>query len=199
MWRYLQIQIEWIEDQRQKGLAVSRLAIRIKAKKMAKEGLSSTPTFGASAGWCTRFMRRNGLSLRQKTKMSQKLPEELHDKIQAFQRYVIRQRTATAFPLNRIGNMDETPMYFDMQSSQTVDTKGVKTVQIKTTGHEKTHFTVVLPCMVDGGKLPPMVIFKRKTQPKGNFPPRSDSACPPQGLDGRGICPTLDEASVGTS
>ena len=30
---------------------------------------------------------------------------------------------------------------------------------IKTTGHERTHFTVVLTCMADGAKLPPMVIL----------------------------------------
>ena len=51
-----------------------------------------------------------------------------------------------------------------------MDVKGAKTVAVKTTGHEKTHFTVVLVCCADGTKLPCMIIFKRKTFPKEKFP-----------------------------
>ena len=36
-----------------------------------------------------------------------------------------------------IGNMDETPMWFDCPGDATVDFKGVKTVLSKTTGNEK--------------------------------------------------------------
>ena len=48
--------------------------------------------------------------------------------------------------------------------------RGEKTILVKTTGHEKSRFTVVLACLANGVGLKPMVIFKRKTQPKGNFP-----------------------------
>ena len=72
--------------------------------------------------------------------------------------------------LVNIGNMDETPAWFDMPTSKTVDSVGAKTVLLKTTGHEKTRFTVVLACLADETKLKPMVIFKRKTMPKDNFP-----------------------------
>ena len=47
---------------------------------------------------------------------------------------------------------------------------GAKTVLVKTTGHEKSRFTIVLACIADGTKLKPMVFFKRKTMLKGNFP-----------------------------
>ena len=66
--------------------------------------------------------------------------------------------------------MDETPMCFDMTGNNTEDAKGVKTVLVKTTGHEKTPFIVVLACMADQTKLCPMLIFKRKTMPKIKFP-----------------------------
>ena len=60
---------------------------------------------------------------------------------------------------------------FYLPSNRTVDCVGSKTVAVRTTGHEKkTHFTTVLGCMADGTKLPPMVIFKRKTMPKEKFP-----------------------------
>ena len=65
--------------------------------------------------------------------------------------------------------MDETPVFFDMVVNKTVNQAGEKTIWVKTAGHEKQRFTVVLACIADGTKLPPMVIFKRKTLPKKNF------------------------------
>ncbi|CAL4124578.1 unnamed protein product, partial [Meganyctiphanes norvegica] len=69
-----------------------------------------------------------------------------------------------------IGNMDETPVNMDMVPRSTVNKKGEKTVLVKTTGHEKTRYTVVLAALANGDKLPPMLIFKRKTMPKIRFP-----------------------------
>ena len=52
----------------------------------------------------------------------------------------------------------------------TVNKKSAKSVTIQTTGHEKASFTVVLGCCASGDKLPPMLIFKRKTAIKGKLP-----------------------------
>ena len=57
-------------------------------------------------------------------------------------------------------------MTFDIVSNSTVDKKGSKTVSILTTGHEKDRFTVMQACLGDGTKLPPYLVFKRKTLPK---------------------------------
>lgn len=51
-----------------------------------------------------------------------------------------------------------------------LEARGAKTVTIKTSGHEKNHYTVVLAVTADGNKLPPLVIFKRKTLPKEKIP-----------------------------
>lgn len=67
---------------------------------------------------------------------------------------------------DHIINMDEVPLTFDIPMGRSVAEKGQKSVNIVTTGHEKSHFTVVLACCGDGSNLPPMVIFKRKTMPK---------------------------------
>jgi len=67
--------------------------------------------------------------------------------------------------------MDETLVSFDLPSNTTIDELGARSVSIHTTGHEKTNFTVVLTCMADGTKLPPIIIFKLKNIPRGNFPP----------------------------
>ena len=106
----------------------------------------------------------------QKTKIAQKLPEDLEEKITSFHRFVIKQHKDTNYKLVHIGNMDETPVWFDMPSPRTVNARGERTVLVNTTGHEKCRFTAVLSCLADGTKLKPMVIFKRKTIPKENFP-----------------------------
>ena len=65
--------------------------------------------------------------------------------------------------------MDETPVYFDMAGSTTINVKGAKTVQIQTTGNEKNQFICVLAITADGNKLPPMIIFKGVRTP-ANLP-----------------------------
>ena len=71
-------------------------------------------------------------------------------------------RKKLCFEMGQLGNMDEVPLTFDVPSNKTVDVKGAKTIMIKTSGNEKTHYTVVLACCADGTKLPPLLIFKRK-------------------------------------
>lgn len=66
--------------------------------------------------------------------------------------------------------MDEVPLTFDIPVNRTLEKTWSSTVNVCTTGHEKSSFTVVLACQANGQKLPPMVIFKRKTLPKEKFP-----------------------------
>ena len=159
---------DWVQESRQDGYIVTRGAIRLNALKLAKQ--TGIKDFTASASWCTRFMKRHDFVLRQKTKIAQHLPIELDDKITSFQKFVICHRQTNKYALACIGNMDETPITFDMLSNRTVNKIGEKTVLVKTTGHEKAKYTVALSCMADGTKLKPMVIFKRKTMPKEKFP-----------------------------
>ena len=69
--------------------------------------------FEASPGWCTRFMNtyRNGLALRTKTLITQKLPSDVEQKADSFHIHV--------YELNQIGNMDETTIILTSPKSQT--------------------------------------------------------------------------------
>ena len=113
--------VEWVTEQRNSGYIVTMLHIQQKALK-----LSTNPSFKASIGWAQKFMKRHDLTLRLKTKISQKLPDDLKEQILSFHRFVIQQRKAHQFELSQIGNMDETPMCFDMPSNRTIDQKGMK-------------------------------------------------------------------------
>jgi len=59
---------------------------------------------------------------------------------------------------------------FDVPSNKTVAVKGAKTIMMKTSGNEKTLYTVVLACCADGTKLPPLSVFKRRMLPKDIIP-----------------------------
>ena len=54
--------VEWVEENRKSGLAVTRNLIRLHAKKTAQQ--MSINNFLVSSGWCSRFMKRNKLVLR---------------------------------------------------------------------------------------------------------------------------------------
>ena len=116
-------------------------------------------------------MNQRNLVLQEKTKIVQKLPRDLDDKIISFHQFDINHHQKHQYSLQIIRNMDETPVFFNMIGKKTINQAGEKTVWVKTTGHDKQQFTVVLACLADGTKLPPMVIFKRWTFPtKTKFP-----------------------------
>lgn len=49
-----------------------------------------------------------------------------------------------------------------MLSNATVDKRGKRSVPMKSTGHEKDHFTVVLSAKAHCTKLKPYIVFKGK-------------------------------------
>ena len=131
---------EWIMESRQNGFIITRTNIRIRALSILKDPAfqkHKSGDFVASMGWCNRFMNRHHLCLQTRTKLAQKLQKELETKIYSFQCFTINLRKRFNYDLSQIGNMDETPVCFDMPSNRTVERKGAKTVFVKTTGHEK--------------------------------------------------------------
>lgn len=161
--------LNWVTERRLQGYGVSTAEIRITALKIAKKDPKARD-FKASTDWCYSFLKRHNLSIRRRTHISQKLPEDYKEKLSNFQSFVIKMRKRNRYSLSQIGNADQTPLTFDLPADTTVNPKGASTVSIKTTGNEKNRFTVMLACTADGGKLPPYVVFKRKTMPKLQFP-----------------------------
>jgi hypothetical protein len=105
------------------------------------------------------------------TSQGQKVPPDARDLALKFFEDCKEARLKHNCPVFGIGNMDETPMSFDLQSNRTIDFRGVKAVLSKTTGKKKLRYTVVLSALADGTKLSPMIIFKElKNVPKVEFP-----------------------------
>ncbi|GBB99938.1 hypothetical protein RclHR1_03690011 [Rhizophagus clarus] len=167
----------WVLEQKKRGLAMTFINIRIsmfeildRPEMIVLYGDLRTE-FNATTGWLNAFMKRHNLSRWRCTKISQKLPEQLEQKLEDFCRYIIRLRIRKSFEMCNIFNMDETPVWFDMVGNFSIHPKGEKTVYIRGTGNENNRFTVVLTCAADGTKLPPICIFKGKQMPHGEKAP----------------------------
>ena len=130
---------------------MSRKMIRLRAKE-----LSDDDDFKASRGWLERFMSRKRLSLRRKTTVCQSIPADCIPKLVSFITH-LRQ-----LQLRHNYRQDETACWMDMPSDTTVNLTGSRSVPLKSTGHEKDHFTVILTARADGTKAKPYVVFKGK-------------------------------------
>ena len=155
-----QVVLEWTLDRRSKGLRVSRTLIRKTALLWSREMGNTETEFLASAGWCDRFIRRNGLSLRRKTSVCQKDPDMVIAKLVAYILRIRRLRLEHNYATNNIYAMDETPVWCDMVSTCTVDKTGSKHVHLKTTGHEKSRVSVCITAKANGEKMKQFVVFK---------------------------------------
>lgn len=155
--------VDWILDLRTKSRAVLVKDVRNKAMEISED-----LKFVASAGWFRRFSKRSGIVLRRRTSVGQPLPDDHKAKIKEFRRFC-EEETLNVLPAD-LGNADEVPVPFDMVYERTVEVKGKDDVKIDSTGHEKSNFTVFLAVTADGAKLKPLIIFKKKLLPKGQFP-----------------------------
>lgn len=172
--KYPQVEEElyqYVLATRKNGFAVTTEMLLFEASKIARQRNIPANEFKASYGWLRRFMARKDLSIRRRTSIAQKLPESFEKKLLDFQRFVINLRRQNQYQLGQIGNADQTPVYFDMPEATTVTPSGARSVKILGTGADKQRCTVMLCVTADGRKLPPYVVFKRKTLPKDNFPP----------------------------
>ncbi|KAF4804536.1 pogo transposable element with KRAB domain-like protein [Turdus rufiventris] len=156
----------WISKQRAAGRSFSCVTVQIKAKELANK--MDISDFKGGPSWCFRFMKRRQLSIRTWTTVSQQCPADYEEKLANFRSYCKSKISEKNIQPDHIINMDEVPLTFDMLLNQTV--KRTSTVSSHTTGNESTSFTVVLGVLSNGQKLPPMVIFERKTLPKETFP-----------------------------
>ena len=153
----------WIIGKRELRERVSRKKIQREAMKLFSEMVEvheDKPSFTASDGWLAKFLKRNGFTLRARTTICSKTPSDCAEKVVRFLLFLrkIRQQYSDS----SIFVMDETPVWLEPVGTTTVEVKGAKQVPIKTTGHEKVRFTVILTARADGTKCKPYVLIPRR-------------------------------------
>ncbi|GFV99058.1 anaphase-promoting complex subunit 1 [Trichonephila clavipes] len=136
--------LRWVLDQRNARCSISTVKIRLRAKSMAEE--MQIMNFKGRINWVYHFMRHKNLRVRSRTTMCQAVPDDVDEKKASFLQFTRKVIAEGKYSLKNIINVDEVPLTFDCPPNRTVDTCGVKTISITTTGQEKTHFTVMLAC-----------------------------------------------------
>ncbi|CAI7780189.1 unnamed protein product [Closterium sp. NIES-54] len=147
---------------RGRGLAVLVSMLQKWSAKYMKHRMPGV-NWRASFRWATRFRARWHLARRVKTKMGQKLAADCKAKVESFWEFVRQMRTLHDYPLDLILNADQTPLFLEMPAERTLEMKGARMVHVRSAGYEKERITVMLAVTASGLKLPPYVVFKRKT------------------------------------
>ncbi len=106
------------------------------------------------------FFEKKKSKFDKRTTVSQKTLEDVIPKLTSFVMHLRKLQIAHKFVYTNIYAMDETVCWLDMPSDMTIDFCGTKSVPLKTTGHEKDHFTVTLTAWADGTKCKPYIVFK---------------------------------------
>ncbi|CAI7826168.1 unnamed protein product [Closterium sp. NIES-53] len=193
-YRPMEIKVyERLLDWRRKGTAVSVGRLQEWSREFMKI-LYPLVKWKGSQRWSDRFRRRWNLSVRMKTKVAQKTAAHVTEQCKNFWRFVRDKRRERGIETTWIINADQTPLWLEMPATTTVDQTGVRSVPIRSAGYQKERVTVMLACTADGMKLRPWVFFKRKTVPKGVFPPDVVVSCHENGwMDANGVIQWLEE------
>ncbi|KUF76920.1 hypothetical protein AM588_10000019 [Phytophthora nicotianae] len=118
--------------------------------------------FTASDPWVSSFMQRNGFSLRRRTNLTTLTDEELVRRAVSFMGFLETHKGE--MNLDRTVLMDETAIYFEDPRDRTVDVVGRRHVVIHSTGFASMRITAAFAVTASGKKLPPCLIWKRKTR-----------------------------------
>ena len=158
--------LQFFNEMREKKLRITRARLRNKAMEIYNSLQLKVEEvenkFVASEGWVTKFLERNGLTLRRSTTVCQKPSADYVDKILTISVYVKSLHEKFNFPVNCIIDCDETATWYDALTNSTVATKGYKEVAVPSTVHSKNRIVVMLIVKGDGITSKPNILLPRK-------------------------------------
>ena len=153
--------LEFLEEQRSNGLAVSNIVLLRKGSEIA--GGLRLQGFKCTSSWLQRWKGRYNVGYRRGTNVSQKVPADYADQILQVRKDVISLRKKNSIEPSHIYNMDQFMCRFDMSGNRTNSVRGGRTIRIKTIPvQSRKWFTVALAASASGEKLPAFIIFKER-------------------------------------
>ncbi len=158
--------LSFVEDLRENGYAVSRKMIVVQACKMLGSDSSfRSKSYAARAQSVSRWMAKNDLSIRTGTHQAQVLPQTVLSTALDFMETIARPAVSPDLPYRHpdfIINMDQTPVYFSMHPTKSIDKIGTRTINIRVAKNANMRATVAVCFTASGIQLKSLVIFKGK-------------------------------------
>ena len=152
--------LKFIFERREQGYAVTPRTLSLKASALLPE--FSIKTLDAKKSAIRRFLTNANLVYRIGTHVSQKSPllavSDAIDFVEIVRPFLYGPSRHPKYILN----MDQTPVYYSMHEKKTLEKKGAKTVNLRTSKNDSERITVGVTISADGDILPPTVIFKGK-------------------------------------
>lgn len=131
--------------------------------------------FRFSKPWFGRLKKRKGISLRNPTNHAQQIPQNYQEHIENFHTYIQYHSTHGCIPpgvpttgqvgryrLSNIANMDQIPLEFEFLLGATYESKGSKTVWVRSQGSGlgKRQATIQATIFGDGvNRVKPLIVF----------------------------------------
>jgi DDE superfamily endonuclease/Tc5 transposase DNA-binding domain len=164
--------LKWILDIRSKGLLVTDELIFARAKYLCEiKKLKIDCKF--SNGWIRGFKKRYHIVRRKGGSKIVRTGDCDISKIISFIKLINAKINSKKY--YSIINIDETGLYYDSSINFTLDVKGTKRIEIKTTVREKQRVTLVLGIdLLNNIKMKPLIILKGKTKKCLKNLPKSD-------------------------
>ena len=145
-----------IVDMRIRKMKVTRTFVQAQATILAQG--NNIDGFKASSTWCTSFMNRFKLSLRQMANLTTRTDDQLVQRTVDYMTYLESRKTFINKDVTLL--MDETAVYFEDARSQTIDFEGRRHVIIRSTGFASMRITACVSFWANGRKAAPLLIHK---------------------------------------
>ena len=155
---------DWIIYNRSLKLPINMYAIDKKFSELCPEFAKDVQ--GTRISRIYRFLIRNNLSIRKPTHVGSIIHDDIIDVVNKFYINLRKDLKFMNFDKDLIGNMDETPIFFNMNINGIVERKGNKNIIVKTQNQENMKISVILCILANGQKLPPFVIFRGSRKSK---------------------------------
>eukprot|EP01022_Parablepharisma_sp_SALTPOND_P025216 TRINITY_DN5814_c0_g1_i1.p3 TRINITY_DN5814_c0_g1~~TRINITY_DN5814_c0_g1_i1.p3 ORF type:complete len:467 (+),score=47.20 TRINITY_DN5814_c0_g1_i1:1965-3365(+) len=147
---------KWFKDMRARQLPVRRKDMHEQALKFARR-MHVPRGFKASKNWVEAFMKRNRITLRQKTRISTRNAKDITIAIQKF--YATLNEMIDKNNYKDIWNYDEVGIFFEPGATQTLETKGSKTVSVLSVQATYMKMTIIIMISATGLLAPPVLLF----------------------------------------
>lgn len=164
----------FIFELREQGIAVNVNLICLEVCRLAEEhkddaayrGIHSfqNKTKNAKCKCVSRWVKKHGYTYRMGTHVSQKSPAETAELSTDFLEVI---RPLISQP-NRhkdfIINMDQTPVFFSMESPKTLAAVGARTINVRSSNNDTKRATLAVTVTASGKLLPGTLVFKGKPE-----------------------------------